>query len=176
MAEKNIKLIIDNNTVYPQTKAKLVLTEAGTTVEEELKLKEVIANPEEPATLDLDKLKISNQVYQLPAGEFIVSDEEKSGAPIIKSISLNTDPYNLPVPKVNSVAGKEGDVLLNKEDVGLSNVDNTSDLQKPISNATQLALDKKANSSDIIKTSTGLSDSDDLTRYTDTIIISGGGV
>ena len=38
------------------------------------------------------------------------------------------------------------------------------------------ALDAKANSSDIIRTSTGLSDSDDLMRYTDTIIIDGGGV
>lgn len=34
---------------------------------------------------------------------------------------------------------------LNKSDVGLSNVDNTSDLNKPISTATQLGLDGKAN-------------------------------
>lgn len=35
--------------------------------------------------------------------------------------------------------------ILNKSDVGLSNVDNTSDLNKPISTATQSALDNKSN-------------------------------
>lgn len=44
---------------------------------------------------------------------------------------------------VSSVAGKVGDVLLTKDDVGLSDVDNTSDLDKPISDATQLALNSK---------------------------------
>jgi hypothetical protein len=36
---------------------------------------------------------------------------------------------------VSSVAGKSGDVTLTKNDVGLSNVNNTSDLNKPISTA-----------------------------------------
>lgn len=47
-----------------------------------------------------------------------------------------------PVP-VTSVAGKVGDVTLVKVDVGLGNVDNTSDLNKPISTATQSALNSK---------------------------------
>ena len=46
---------------------------------------------------------------------------------------------------VDSVAGKTGIVSLVKADVGLSNVDNTSDLLKPISTATQTALNLKAN-------------------------------
>lgn len=46
---------------------------------------------------------------------------------------------------VQSVAGKTGTVALVKADVGLSNVDNTSDLNKPISTATQSALDLKEN-------------------------------
>jgi hypothetical protein len=37
-----------------------------------------------------------------------------------------------------------------KAQVGLGNVDNTSDISKPISSATQVALDLKANSSDVI--------------------------
>lgn len=41
---------------------------------------------------------------------------------------------------VNSVNGKTGTVVLTKADLGLGNVDNTSDLNKPISNATQNAL------------------------------------
>ncbi|UGL61907.1 minor tail protein [Arthrobacter phage EastWest] len=47
--------------------------------------------------------------------------------------------------QVQSVAGKSGVVLLVKADVGLGNVDNTSDLLKPISNATQAALNNKSN-------------------------------
>lgn len=41
---------------------------------------------------------------------------------------------------VSSVAGKSGDVTLTKNDVGLSNVNNTSDLDKPISTETQRIL------------------------------------
>jgi hypothetical protein len=51
--------------------------------------------------------------------------------------------------RVVSVAGKVGAVTLDKADVGLSNVDNTSDLNKPISTATQTALDLKVNNSQL---------------------------
>jgi hypothetical protein len=44
---------------------------------------------------------------------------------------------------VDSVAGKTGVITLTKSDVGLNNVDNTSDTNKPISTATQTALDTK---------------------------------
>lgn len=44
---------------------------------------------------------------------------------------------------MDSVAGKTGVVTLVKADVGLENVDNTSDMTKPISTATQTALDNK---------------------------------
>jgi hypothetical protein len=46
---------------------------------------------------------------------------------------------------VTSVNTRTGAVTLTKSDVGLANVDNTSDLNKPISTATQTALDGKAN-------------------------------
>lgn len=49
---------------------------------------------------------------------------------------------------VDSVNGKTGAVVLTKDDIGLDQVDNTSDLDKPISTATQEALDLK---SDIIQ-------------------------
>jgi len=45
---------------------------------------------------------------------------------------------------VTSVSGRTGAVTLTKADVGLSSVDNTSDASKPISTATQSALDGKA--------------------------------
>ncbi len=44
---------------------------------------------------------------------------------------------------VTSVAGRVGAVVLTKGDVGLSNVDNTSDANKPVSTATQTALNGK---------------------------------
>lgn len=47
---------------------------------------------------------------------------------------------------VTSVASKTGDVALTKSDVGLTNVDNTSDANKPVSSATQTALNAKASS------------------------------
>lgn len=50
---------------------------------------------------------------------------------------------------VTSVAGKTGVVSLVKGDVGLNNVDNTADADKPISTAVQAALDGKANAADI---------------------------
>lgn len=42
---------------------------------------------------------------------------------------------------VDSVNSKTGEVILNKFDIGLSNVDNTSDLEKPVSTAVQGVID-----------------------------------
>lgn len=50
---------------------------------------------------------------------------------------------------VSSVAGKTGNVVLSKADVGLGSVDNTSDIDKPISTAVQTALDNKADKSTV---------------------------
>ncbi|HJP81467.1 MAG TPA: hypothetical protein VJ841_03690 [Candidatus Saccharimonadales bacterium] len=49
-----------------------------------------------------------------------------------------------PAAPVTSVAGKTGVVTLVKADVGLANVDNTSDVNKPVSTAQQTALNLKA--------------------------------
>lgn len=48
------------------------------------------------------------------------------------------------VPEVNTLATLKTDLALTKSDVGLGNVDNTTDLNKPISTATQTALDGKS--------------------------------
>jgi hypothetical protein len=55
-----------------------------------------------------------------------------------------------PAAPVQAVNGYTGTVNLSKADFGLSNVNNTSDLNKPISTATQNALDLKANASDVV--------------------------
>lgn len=48
------------------------------------------------------------------------------------------------VGEVSSVAGRAGVVTLAKADVGLGNVDNTTDINKPVSTAQQTALNLKA--------------------------------
>jgi hypothetical protein len=50
---------------------------------------------------------------------------------------------------VTSVNGKQGIVVIDKSDVGLSNVDNTSDSSKPISTAQQAALNLKSDTSSL---------------------------
>jgi len=50
---------------------------------------------------------------------------------------------------VTSVNGKQGVVIIDKTDIGLSSVDNTSDINKPVSTATQTALNLKANISSL---------------------------
>lgn len=61
------------------------------------------------------------------------------------SMSWQT-PSSAPVSQVN---GKTGAVTVTKADVGLANADNTSDENKPVSTATQTALQAKANSADL---------------------------
>lgn len=57
---------------------------------------------------------------------------------------------------VDSVAGKMGVVTLTKLDVGLNNVDNTSDSNKPVSTVQQMALDLKVNKTISIIAGSGL--------------------
>lgn len=57
----------------------------------------------------------------------------------------NGGEFIVEVGPVASVAGRTGAVALAKADVGLSSVDNTSDAAKPVSTATQTALNGKAN-------------------------------
>ena len=54
-----------------------------------------------------------------------------------------------PAPPVQSVNGYSGSVALTKSDFDLTNVENTSDANKPVSIATQTVLDLKANATDI---------------------------
>lgn len=58
---------------------------------------------------------------------------------------LNNIEVGAQVNTVISVAARTGAVVLTKTDVGLANVDNTSDVNKPVSTATQTALNLKAN-------------------------------
>ena len=57
------------------------------------------------------------------------------------------------VPNTRTINGKalSNDIVLNKADIGLSNVDNTSDVDKPVSTATAAALALKANETELNK-------------------------
>jgi len=55
----------------------------------------------------------------------------------------NSLAYDHSAASVTSVAGKTGVVTLDSSDVGLDQVDNTSDVNKPVSTAQQTALDSK---------------------------------
>lgn len=61
------------------------------------------------------------------------------------SLTAVSNVANAAVPNTRTVAGKalSADVTLVKGDVGLGNVDNTSDSAKPVSTATQTALNGK---------------------------------
>lgn len=59
---------------------------------------------------------------------------------------------------VSSVQGRTGVVVITKTDLHIENVDNTSDLDKPVSNATLIELNKKQNQ---ITISAGIPDPDD---------------
>ena len=56
----------------------------------------------------------------------------------------------IPAAPISSVAGKTGAVTLVKGDVGLANVDNTSDADKPVSTATQTALNAKQDKNSVL--------------------------
>lgn len=73
------------------------------------------------------------------AGDYTKAQVGLSNVDNVKQYSASNPP---PYP-VTSVAGKTGAVTLAASDVGLGNVDNTSDANKPISNATQAALNNK---------------------------------
>ena len=72
----------------------------------------------------------------------------------------------LPSAPVTSVSGRTGAVTLTSTDVGLANVNNTSDVNKPISSATQTALDAKAATSSLATVATSGSYTDLSNRPT----------
>lgn len=75
----------------------------------------------------------------IPAAQVNADWNAQSGvAQILNKPTIPTVSY--PVTSVNT---KTGDVVLTKSDIGLTNVDNTSDIDKPISSTQQTALDAR---------------------------------
>lgn len=77
-------------------------------------------------------------------------------------------------PYVMSVNAQTGNVVVNKTTVGLANVDNTSDLAKPISTVTQAALNTKVNTSTFNTSISELTDIVDLKINSDSLGVNNG--
>lgn len=95
-----------------------------------------------PLKADLISGKVP--LSQLPEGTFIYESY-----PNLASFPLVGDPYVIYIAEdTNDKYRWDGvtyqpDVVVTKEELGLGNVDNTSDINKPVSTATQTALDLK---------------------------------
>jgi hypothetical protein len=97
------------------------------------------------------KIGVSTPARGIPAGGLTNQVLTKESDADFDATWKDTGQIAAPVSSVN---GKTGAVVINKADVGLGNVDNTSDLNKPISTATQTALNGKVDK----VTGKGLSD------------------
>lgn len=121
------RIAIDNGTAMQQTTIENAVNSAAP----------VATQSEAQVGTDNSKRMTSLRVKQSIAAEVGVTIASK-------------DQGDLANTAVQSVNGKTGSsVTLVKADVGLGNVDNTSDINKPISSATQSALNLKANTADL---------------------------
>lgn len=112
-----------------------------------------IPNSQIPALAISETFPVSSQAQMLALSQADQGDVAIR-SDISKSFILRVSPSSIlgnwselltPASPVTSVNGKVGVVTLVKADVGLSNVDNTSDVNKPVSTATQTALNLKEN-------------------------------
>jgi hypothetical protein len=89
----------------------------------------------------------TNKVYRWSGTVYVEISPSPGSTDAVPEGSINlyyTNARASAAAPVQSVASKTGAVTLTKSDVGLANVDNTSDINKPISTAQQAALDLKA--------------------------------
>lgn len=91
-------------------------------------------------------IDLSKKVDKVDGSRLITNEEAEKLEGIEAGAQVN---------KVNSVAGKTGDVTLSKNDVGLGNVDNTSDIDKPVSTLQQAAINSVKDSLDEFKSTKG---------------------
>lgn len=79
-------------------------------------------------------------------GDGVTSFNTRTGAVSLSSIDVTDALTYTPIPNTRTVNGHalSSNVTVSKSDVGLGNVDNTSDTAKPVSTAQQTALNLKA--------------------------------
>lgn len=86
-----------------------------------------------------------NKRFVTDAQELEITHTNRTALDNVSGVNTGDQDLSGLVPKTTTVNSKplSSNITLNKTDVGLGNVDNTSDLDKPISSATQTALDNK---------------------------------
>lgn len=94
-----------------------------------------------------DKLITINQASSFTAGVMSASDKTKLDG-LKAQAEIDTSINNVQNNLTTHISNKSNPHSVTKVQVGLGNVDNTSDANKPISTATQTALDSKFNASD----------------------------
>ena len=97
-----------------------------------------LSNISVTGAIDLDTATLQGNTFN--TGNKLVKLNADGSLPAIDGSNLT----GLTVAPVLSVNSLTGDVVLDKTHIGLTNVENTADADKPISTATQAALDLKA--------------------------------
>ena len=105
-------------------------------------IKDVFTIASQAAMLSLSAQRGDMAIRTDTGRTYVLASDSPSTLNDWKEISSGAAP-------VSSVAGKTGVVTLTSSDVGLGNVNDTSDLGKPISTATQTALDTKLAKTDV---------------------------
>lgn len=90
------------------------------------------------------RIRSDGTFYHKPAGGIPGSDLTSGAQSALNKAASSVQTVNGHAPDSG------GAVLVAKSDIGLGNVDNTADIDKPISTATQTALDTKVNDGDVI--------------------------
>lgn len=106
----------------------------GEILNEYLQQSHTSAGDLKPGTVGADQLKSQSVTTQAIAPNTVT--EAQLSAPVQSKINAQA--------LVTSVNTKQGNVVIEPSDIGLGNVSNTSDAQKPVSTATQTALNAKA--------------------------------
>lgn len=118
--------------------------EAGTTLKQKIgqiltSIGNLLVKPQNPTNGQVP-------TYNSTSGEW----EAKTPSHVYNStITIQKNGADVDSFTTNRSSNKSINITMAKSDVGLGNVDNTSDLDKPISTATQATLDTKANNNDV---------------------------
>lgn len=97
------------------------------------------AYPTKPDVSTIWKVQVGGTVTTVKEGTIVYA----TGDQLVYTKTQDTWYKNVSQSAVTKVAGKTGDVVLDKADVGLPLVDNTADVDKPISTAQQAAFDAR---------------------------------